>query len=399
MPIDILHRLPSTPSPSVPLPPRGQSSKPEVSAEKNSPDEPKPHDAFDRGPRPSWLEYSGGPHQVVAPRVMQARAAGASAPADVGPGTSLSDAVYCRARHLPKDEKHKPIRALYAEADKLAKSGDYAKAADKLERALSRYEEEIDASKALGTGGVAGTSNLAAQYRVLADMKARGVEASNPPTLPELEKYFGSFDSRAERPAALTAFGAYTEAFYVHPASVGRPDEDITYSKDPSKYSVGKTIYGSEADANRAQEKSGGTRYEFTTADASEWKDVTTDRDTVGLEGGHSKSAGKRVIDCEGYAYLGEKLLGAAGYKTEQVAVQSKKGEQHAMTMLIDPSRKDSVAVVSNAEILTAASKKAALDLGFQDAMPAGAEAGPYFYGSSQHEAQVKMLHHHRKAS
>lgn len=359
----------------------------------NDLEEPK-SDAFEPMKRTSWSDFIGAARRTLRPKVMQARIDGAAPPGPAG-GSPLTETIFHCADKLPKDEKHNPIRALYAEAAELAKTGEPGQAAEKLERALSRYEEEIGASKAMKNGGIEGTRNLAAQYRVLEEMKARGVEASMPPTKGELKTYFKTFDKKSDRPAATGAFERYAEAFYVHPANVGRPDEDINYSPDPTKYALEGKLYSKNDDAEKAQAKKGGTIYDITTSDASEWKDVSTDRDLVGVGGSTAHAAGKRVIDCEGYAYLAEELLGAAGYKHEQVAVQSKSGEQHAMTVLTDPARKNHFVVVSNDGVHSAAKKKDALDAGFKAAMPEGAEAGPYFYGRSQHEAQVKMMFHH----
>ncbi len=349
-------------------------------------------DGFDKPKPASWGQFFSPARKALSPEVKQARAE-PSPPAAASVGGPLPDALYHCAEKLPKDEKHAPLRALYAEAKQLAEAGEPGKAAEKLERALSRYEEEIDASKALGDGGVAGTRNLAAQYRVLEDMQARGVEASHPPTQDEMRRYMKSFDAKQDRPAALAAFEAYTSAFYVHPANVGRPDEDIKYSEDPTKHAYRGKLYEKSEDAEKAQAKKPGQLiYDITTHDASEWKDVTADRERKGLGGPHPHAAGKHVIDCEGYAYLAQELLGAAGYKHEQVAVTAKSGEQHAMTVLTDPSRKGHYAVVSNDGVYTAAKKKDALDAGFRAAMPEGAVPGGYFYGRTQHHAQVQMM-------
>lgn len=349
-------------------------------------------DGFDEPTPSSWAQLLRPARKALIPEVKQARAE-SSAPSPASSGGPLPDAIYHCAEKLPKDEKHAPIRALYAEAKKLAEAGEPGQAAEKLERALSRYEEEIDGSQSLGDGGVAGTRNLAAQYRVLEAMKARGVDASHPPTQDELKRYMKSFDAQKDRPAALGAFQAYAGAFYVHPANVGRPDEDIKYSEDPTKHAYRGKLYDESAAADRAQAKKPGQLiYDITTHDASEWKDVTSDRERSGLGGPHPHAAGKHVIDCEGYAYLAQELLGAAGYKTEQVAVAAKTGEQHAMTVLTDPSRKGHYAVVSNDGVHTAAKKKDALDAGFRAAMPEGAVPGAYFYGRTQHHAQVQMM-------
>lgn len=386
-----------TTTPSLPRPTGAAQGSIEGSGPKSeSSSPPRPPstsgDGFDNPKPSSWGQFIGPARKAITPEVKQARA-GATQPASTPSGGPLPAVIHHCAEKLPKDDKHAPIRALYAEAKKLAEAGEPGQAAEKLERVLSRYEEEIDASKSLGDGGVAGTRNLAAQYRVLEDMKARGVSASHPPTQDEMRRYMKSFDSKKDRPAALNAFEAYTKAFYVHPANVGRPDEDIKYSEDPTKHAYRGKLYDKSEDADKAQAKRPGQLiYDITTHDASEWKDVTSDRERSGLGGPHPHAAGKHVIDCEGYAYLAQELLGAAGYKHEQVAVTAKGGEAHAMTVLTDPSRRGHFAVVSNDGVHTAAKKKDALDAGFRAAMPEGAAPGPYYYGRTQHHAQVQMV-------
>ena len=130
------------------------------------------------------------------------------------------------------------------------------------------------------------------------------------------------------------AFRNYANAFYVHSETKGVDRGDITYGAH--KHTQGKTVYNWNGPES--------------------WKEISDGREV--------HSDGRRVIDCEGYAYMGQQLLGAAGFKNIKFAVASRQDDpntaenesftrQHIMvsasrTVNVDGHPQTEVAVISN---------------------------------------------------
>ena len=130
----------------------------------------------------------------------------------------------------------------------------------------------------------------------------------------------------------------------------------------------------------------------------SSWADVTTNRtrDTTG------KYAGKNVIDCEGYAYLAETLLGAAGFKSQGYVSAEKppSGPAHVMTVMTDPSGKPVVASndalfdennVGNLSKDPKENMRRLLDAGWQSGAGVRDLPSDYYGGSTSADSQAAM--------
>jgi hypothetical protein len=209
------------------------------------------------------------------------------------------------------------------------------------------------------------------------EMRAAGVDACHPPTQDQLRAYFRTFDSRARRGEAPAAYERYARAFHTHTANVpGRRDADVRYSPETS-YVVGNRFYGSEAEAARR-----GDYRVVDTADASAWGDVNR----------QPLHEGRRVQDCEGFAFMAQDLLGAAGYRTEQVANQGSNGYAHAMVAARDPQSGRRVVVSNERAFSGTGSRDALLGQGWNHATGNdGSTPGRFYTGETQAQAQARL--------
>ena len=114
-----------------------------------------------------------------------------------------------------------------------------------------------------------------------------GEKASFPPTQAQLKTHFQGL-KKASNKEVTSDFQQYTSAFYSH------------VNSDPQGSKTGDLKY-TEHDV-----KLGNTTYTGMTTPTG-FSDVTDKRQL--------NSSGQRLIDCEGYAMLGNQLLGEAGFK------------------------------------------------------------------------------------
>lgn len=210
-----------------------------------------------------------------------------------------------------------------------------------------------------------------------ARMKAAGVTASEPPTQEELQKYFKTFDNPKKRAQAASEFQDYATAYHVHIASSdnGNSQSDVQYSKE-SHFFVGKKRFPTEEAAQNEANRVRKDYTKFETRDASSWQDVSTDRKT--------NSDGRKIQDCEGFAYMSQTLLGAAGYKSTQVANGS-----HAMTVFKDPAGGNTV-VTSNERAFSGKNEAELLEQGWTSA--GGSGETKWYRGATQAEAQAQYV-------
>ncbi len=209
-------------------------------------------------------------------------------------------------------------------------------------------------------------------------MGAAGVKASNPPTEAQLQAYFKTFDSKDKRAQAAQEFQDYAGAFHVHEANSDRPG-DVQYSAEKT-YVVGDKTFSNQAEAQKEADKVRKDWVEVPTFDASSWKDVS---------GRPKHSDGRHIQDCEGYAYMAQNLLGAAGYKSTQVAGGGM-DNGHAMAVLRNPDGGDSV-VVSNDKTFAGKTEQAALKQGWDYATGGGQPVPKWYRGDTQAQAQARM--------
>jgi hypothetical protein len=140
----------------------------------------------------------------------------------------------------------------------------------------------------------------ASQLEYTAQMQRGDRKVSFPPTLDELKTHFKGL-RKSDAATVSKEFRTYANAFYQHVQEVGpngNPEGDVKYDEDKN---------------SRVQ----GERKTVITATPEDFKDVTDQRQLNNRD--------QRVIDCEGYAWLGGQLLGEAGFH------QSEKGSNMLM--------------------------------------------------------------------
>jgi uncharacterized Zn-binding protein involved in type VI secretion len=177
---------------------------------------------------------------------------------------------------------------------------------------------------------------VADQLEVAQKMKTAKVGSLQfPPTETNVTDYFKTMKGKPIS-EIKDAFQNYANAFYVHSEKKGVDRGDVVYSEH--KYKEGKTVY-SHAPVS--------------------WKEVTDNREV--------HSDGRRIIDCEGYAYMGQQIFQAAGFQNVNFGVVARKDDpntpqnesltdQHIMvsgsrTIMVDGKPKTEMAVISNNRI------------------------------------------------
>lgn len=214
-------------------------------------------------------------------------------------------------------------------------------------------------------------------------MSDRGVRASDPPTQAQLREYFGTYNNAEERPQALRQFEDYTTAYHVHTAERrGHETDDVHYSPERTYYSNGQ-YFDREADARRVARQDGNTPFVGTvrTSDASSWRDVANRPDYNG----------RRVQDCEGFAYMSQELLGSAGYQVTHTNNQGADGSAHSMTVVRDPDSAQE-AVTSNNKTFTGGTREELLRQGWDWAGGRGVDPGNFYTGPTQARAQAAQV-------
>ncbi|MEW6278295.1 MAG: hypothetical protein AB1758_06715 [Candidatus Eremiobacterota bacterium] len=211
-------------------------------------------------------------------------------------------------------------------------------------------------------------------------MRDAGIRAGNPPTRAQLREYFGTFNNAERRGEALEQFENYTTAFHVHTAEVeGHRQDDVRYSPETSYYSNGQ-YFRTEREARREARQEGNTPFygRISSADASRWRDVNS-------RPGYN---GRKIQDCEGFAYMSQELLGAAGYEVTHTNNQGADGSAHSMTVVRDPDN-GQIAVTSNNKTFTGDTQEALLRQGWDWAGGRGVDPGTFYTGPTQARAQA----------
>lgn len=221
------------------------------------------------------------------------------------------------------------------------------------------------------------------QAEFVKGMNDAGIKASNPPTPDQLKSYFKTFNSDDKREKALDEYENYTNAFHTHTAEVkGHEKDDIKYSKETTYLYDGK-MYDSKKGALDAAKAAGDTRPTINgvnTADASSWNDVNG-------KGGHN---GRKIQDCEGFAFMSGELLGAAGYNVQQSSnADTSNNNGHAMTVLTDPTSGQTY-VTSNNKAFKGGNQQQLLEKGYDYATGGTATPGKFYVSDTQAHAQTQ---------
>lgn len=301
------------------------------------------------GARPK-VTLKGNPELLSI--VHGARAGQATAAKAKLPGTVedfLKDAIASTSGDLKKD--YQSIRSCL-------EKGDYTSAAKIADGLLSGKaddkEEAID--DALSLNGTNSTKTMTSQLDFLAGMEKAGIKPSYPPTENQLTEYFSTM--KKDPAGARTAFETYTKAFHAHPSSAGKPkDFDLQY-KDG---------------ASRLPDK---------------WSEVA-----ARPIDGQPVNIGKQMNDCEGFAFMAEKLLGAAGFTVEHhLTAHGAPAGDHAMVAFKHPSEK-TFTVASNDRVFTAKTEREGAEKGFKYASGAETPKKTGFYqGKTMMDSQTALM-------
>jgi len=187
---------------------------------------------------------------------------------------------------------------------------------------------------------------VARQLSVARDMQAAGFPANMPPSGPQVERYFQSFNPRATPPGnpdnALGAFQDYTSAFHVHAADLGR----------------GTGINYANGRAETAHSTGGASR------PPRDWNEVQPNSPGAGQRPNPTGlHAGQTANDCEGYAFMAQRLLGSAGFQGRVVNAVNpgQSGNEinsHVMTSMVGPPPGNRPVVTSNNQVYTLAQRE-----------------------------------------
>ena len=185
----------------------------------------------------------------------------------------------------PTDAELKSYYTTKAPAHDMIAKGDYKNAA-------AEYRKLADASK--NDGEKARLNSVAKQLDVAQTMSdAKVGDLSFPPTEANLQSYFGTMKGKPMQDIKK-AYEDYSNAFYVHSETKGVDKGDVVYNQ--RTYSKDGKSYPSNA--------------------PDKWSDVSDSR--------LMHSDGRRIIDCEGFALIGEKCFKAAGFEQVEYAVMAR---------------------------------------------------------------------------
>jgi len=256
---------------------------------------------------------------------------------------------------LGKTSNKAAIAAYKALGEAISK-GDYATAAKLAETTLSqKYEEFLDEVVPTRTNKTILTDGLKQQLKFLAKMQAEGIKADYPPSKDQLVEYFQKL---AQKPAeARKALAEFNAAFEVHVAEeTDNPEADVRY-------------HGTEK----------------APLPPNSWADVEKN-----LPNAAGENVGKRVNDCEGYAYLNEELMKAAGFNVKHhLTANGGPAGAHAMVVFTHDKDPGNVTLTSNGTVHHGKNEKAIADQGFKAAGGKPGAKNAYYAGDSMRASQL----------
>jgi uncharacterized Zn-binding protein involved in type VI secretion len=252
----------------------------------------------------------------------------AGKPPDTTLQTVLTNSGMKNVGNPPSEADLKTYYSKSGPAHELITKGNYQEAAAEYRKLADKATDPAEQKR---------LTMVADQLEVTQKMKTAKVGSLQfPPTETNVTDYFKTMKGKPIS-EIKDAFQNYANAFYVHSEKKGVDRGDIVYSEH--KYKEGKTVYNSHAPGS--------------------WKEVTDNREV--------HSDGRRIIDCEGYAYMGQLIFQAAGYQNVNFGVVARKNDpntpqnesltdQHIMvsgsrTIMVDGKPKTEMAVISNNRI------------------------------------------------
>jgi hypothetical protein len=212
------------------------------------------------------------------------------------------------------------------EAMQAIKTGDYSAAHQSLEnlrRIKSNDEVLPDKEKTQ-------VDTMIDQLDFLSGMQKAGIKADYPPNEKQLVDLFSKLKDNPN--VARDKFAEYATDFQVHPSNIDTAHSNIDYSHTNTK------IAG----------------IDHPTTQPNTWNDVSSHPIT---KDGFPMYVGKQLNDCEGFGYISEKLLGAAGFKVSNfigVFPALDNSSSHVMVMFTHPKEKG-VTLTSNDKVFTGA--------------------------------------------
>jgi hypothetical protein len=229
-------------------------------------------------------------------------------------------------KNPPSDADLKTYYSSKAPAHDLIAKNEYGKAAGEYRKLADAETNQAEKTR---------LTSAANQLDMAQKMKdAKVGNLSFPPSESNVKSYFATMKGKPLSDIK-NAYEDYAKAFYVHSETKGVDKGDVVYDKTKHTYN--------------------GKLYETTAPE--KWSDISDRREL--------HPDGRRIVDCEGYALMGQKCFEAAGFKPVEFAVMSRVDnpntkdnesftQQHIMvtarrtTKTADNKEQTEVAVISN---------------------------------------------------
>jgi hypothetical protein len=147
-------------------------------------------------------------------------------------------------------------------------------------------------------------------------------------------------------------------------------------------------VPGEKDDIQYNQTKVKRGQNEYVTDEPKDWSDI--DKRTA--KG--SVFAGRKMNDCQGYGFIAEKLLGAAGFKVaHNIAVMKSGGSAHAMVSFTHPKEKG-YTVTSDQEVQHGNNEKATAEKAYEHVVKETGVTGKehYYTGKTQTDAHIECV-------
>lgn len=187
----------------------------------------------------------------------------------------MKDSGMAAASDPPSEQDLKTFYSTKAPANQLIAQGNYTDAAKEYRQLASAATDPAEKARLTQT---------AKQLDTADKMKGAGVaNMSFPPSETNMKAYFATMKGKSVG-EIKGAFEDYSNAFFVHSETKGVDKGDIKY--DEEFHMVGNT------------------KYRTTTPE--DWNDLNSSREM--------HTDGRRIIDCEGYAYLAKTAFTQAGF-------------------------------------------------------------------------------------
>lgn len=245
--------------------------------------------------------------------------------------------------------------AAFKALGKAMKEGKWGDAAKLAKTAFDQKNEEfIDENVPPSTNKQHLTKTVTSQLDFLAKMEAAGIKGDLPPSKDQLVAYFTTLKDNPKQ--ARQAFDDFAKAFNVHVAQESqKPSADVLY---------------------------GGT--EKNPLPPTKWDDVAKRK-----PGGTTEYVGKRINDCEGYAFMAQELLGAAGFDVKHhLTAHGGPAGAHAMAVFTHPKEPGNVTITSNDGVFTGKNEKKVADEAFKYAGGRPGGKNQYYAGHDMRQSQ-----------